>query len=328
MSKKSFEQVLVVGGTGQTGHRVVELFLKSPNTKIIATSRDIKDGAPNGPLAPTVIGDAIKWAGRVSWAALDLEAEGPVVKSQLEVISKTLKPGVSTAVVIAAAFTNVDGCETDPEKCRKINETNTEAIVYWARQRFGAKVAFYSTDYVFDGADGPYSETHKRRAICQYGQSKQNVEEWLERNAPDSVIIRTTGVFDYLPGSKNFLMQMFDLWGQKKQTRIPSDQLSNPVWAYELAKATIELLEAGASGVYHVAGGEYVARHEFAGQIARTFGYDEALITPVKTVELAQKARRPLRGGLKCEKLKKQLGWAPQPAQAVLEFFRENTQKI
>ena len=326
MSSKRFpfKQVIVIGGTGQTGHRALELLLEKSDVKIVATSREVKAGLPNGPLASCVVTDAQAWAGRVEWAALDLEAKAPVLKNQLTEMAQKLSPETSTALIFTAAYTNVEGCESEPERCRSVNETNTQAVLYWARTKFGAKLAFFSTDYVFDGADGPYIETAPRKATSRYGQSKATVEEWLERNAADALIVRTTGVYDYLPGSKNFLMQMIELWGQGKTTRIPSDQYSNPVWAHELAKATIELLERGASGIFHVAGGSYLARTEFAREIARVFDLNAALVNEVRTEELGQKAKRPLRGGLKCEKVKAELGWAPASAAEVLKQLRRN----
>lgn len=323
-NKFPFEQVIVIGGTGQTGHRVLELLVEHGVPRIIATSREVRSELPAGPLASTVLHDAQKWSGKVEWHPLDLEAESDVIKPQLKAIGAELNSKARTALIFAAAYTNVEGCETDPEKCRKINEANTSAALYWAKNAFNAKLAFYSTDYVFDGKDGPYAEDAKRNAVSQYGMSKVFIEEWLERMAPDAVIMRTTGVYDYLPGSKNFLMQMLDLWGQGKTTRIPSDQYANPVWAHELAKATIELLERDSRGIFHVAGGSYMPRTEFAQAIAKIFGFETGLIEGIRTEEMGQKAKRPLKGGLKCEKLKKELGWAPANAQAILESLKWN----
>jgi len=191
-----------------------------------------------------------------------------------------------------------------------------------ARERFAARIAFFSTDYVFDGAAGPYSETEPRHAISVYGKSKVVAEEWLEQQAADALILRTTGVYDYLPGSKNFLMQMISLWSDGKETKIPADQYANPVWARELAKATLELLERGARGIYNVAGATQMKRTDFAAAIARVFGLKAALIVPVATKDLAQLAKRPLKGGLKCGKLEKELGWAPAGAVEVLESLK------
>jgi dTDP-4-dehydrorhamnose reductase len=320
-----FEQVVVIGGTGQTGHRVLEGLLERKVSRIVATSRACSpDGLPTGPLAGTITADAKAWGGQVRWYPLDLEATPNDLAHQLDAMAEALKAGAPTALVFAAAFTNVDGCETDPERCKRVNETNTVAVLDWGRSRFGAKLVFYSTDYVFDGVTGPYDEYAGRHAISRYGSSKVFVEEWLEAHAPDALILRTTGVYDYLPGSKNFVMNMLDLWAKGTLTRIPEDQYANPVWAADLARATLEVLEKRSAGIFNVAGARQLGRVEFARLIAKIFDKDASLIFPVKTADLAQKARRPLRGGLRCDKLKRELGWAPgDPERILLKLWKE-----
>lgn len=326
-SGNRFSQVIVVGGTGQTGHRLLETYVKSMLTgegqpiQIVATSRHVENKLPAGPLAVAttqVTQDALAWSRYVQWFPLDLEAAASVLFAQLEALSSVLYYDRPTVLVFAAAFTNVDGCETDPAYCKRVNETNTVEVLRWASSRHGAKIAFYSTDYVFDGVDGPYSEDAPRNPVQVYGRAKVFAEEWLERHAPDALILRTTGVYDYLPGSKNFLMQMLELWGQGRVTRIPVDQEANPIWAFDLARATIELLEKDASGIFNVAGGTQMARVEFAKLIAKEFNFDGSCIYSVRTVDLAQKAKRPLKGGLRCRKLQEILGWRPSPAHEVL----------
>ncbi|MBI2605994.1 MAG: SDR family oxidoreductase [Deltaproteobacteria bacterium] len=329
-SEHKFEQLIVVGGTGQIGSRVIESARGSAclmrDAKIIATSRETQDGFPAGPLSFTVLEQAKSWSRSknavVHWRALDLESKSHALEAALGSIAGLLKPGVSTALVLAAAFTNVDGCETDPARCKRVNEANTIAVLDWARRTFGARLVFYSTDYVFDGEAGPYKESAKRSAISHYGRAKAAVEAWLETNAPDALIVRTTGVFDYLPGSKNFLMQMLELLGEGKKTRISPDQFANPVWAGDVARATVDLLERGASGIYNVAGGSQLARTEFARAIASVFNRDAALIEPARTADLGQKARRPLKGGLVIDKLARELGWAPMDAVTALQFLK------
>jgi dTDP-4-dehydrorhamnose reductase len=323
-----FEQVVVIGGTGQTGHRVLERALERRVPRILATSRACSaEGLPSGPLAGTIAADARNWGGKVRWFPLDLEAAPDVLARQLDGMAGGLNAGAPTALVFAAAFTNVDGCETDPGRCARVNETNTVAVLEWGRARFGAKLVFYSTDYVFDGVTGPYDEYAGRHAISRYGLSKVFVEEWLESHAPDALIVRTTGVYDFLPGSKNFVMNMLDLWAKGTMTRIPGDQYANPVWAAELARATESLLERKSSGIFHVGGAKQLGRVEFARLIARIFDADASLIVPVLTADLGQKARRPLKGGLRCDKLRRELGWAPGSPDEILARLRKESAK-
>ena len=324
-AKSDFEQVIIIGGTGQIGHRMVEAYVAEDfKGTILATSREVKEKLPAGPLGQTIVSKAREWASpRLHWGELDFESDGHKLKEQLLALEKFLSPGKKTVLILAAAFTNVDGCEIDPEKCKAVNESNTLALLYWAQKSYGAKIVFYSTDYVFDGESGPYAETDKRNAVSVYGQSKANVEEWLERNAADSLILRTTGVFDYIPGSKNFLMQMISLWGDKKHTKIPSDQISNPIWSGDIVYATRELLDWQKSGHYGVAGASWIARTEFSKLIAKVFNLDPSYIDAIKTADLGQKAKRPLKGGLKIDKLKKELDWSPMGAEEALRFLKK-----
>ncbi|MBI3557518.1 MAG: NAD(P)-dependent oxidoreductase [Deltaproteobacteria bacterium] len=321
-----FQQLIVIGGTGQTGHRVLELAVEFSNARLVATSRkatvDSGCALPDGPLAATVMQDAKKWGAKVKWCALDLEADTPALLRALELLAANLMTGKRTALVFASAFTNVEACEADARFCERVNERNTAAVLKWARDRFGATLVFFSSDYVFDGVAGPYVENAPRAPLSVYGRSKAFIEEWLENNAPASLIIRTTGVYDYLPGSKNFLMQMLAAWGQGKPTPVPNDQLANPVWAHDLARATLELLGRSCRGVYNVAGATRLVRADFAGMIAKVFGLDSALVQPIETKALGQKALRPLDGGLVCDKLKSELGWAPAGAAEVLESLK------
>lgn len=286
--KFEFDQAIVIGANGQVGRRLTELLCAHQNT--------------------TLVSDRIE---------LDCDAES--LAQALTKLGAGLDPKGTTALLMCAAYTNVEGCQADPSRCNRINVDNTIAVLKWARQRFGARVVFYSSDYVFDGKAGPYAETAATAPLCEYGRAKLAVEQWLAKNDPDALVIRTTGVYDYLPDSKNFLMQMLSLWQSGQRARVPCDQRANPVWAAELARATLQLLQKKTSGVFHVAGGTQLARSDFARAIARAFGYAETLIKDVTTHELGQKAPRPLLGGLKCERLKAELGWAPKPAEEILE---------
>lgn len=322
MLPKTSPQWIVIGGTGQTGHRVLQFILsEQKNARVVATSRNVTQGKPTSNLSKTIEADIKVWTNRIRWVPLDLELGLADLAKQLKALAEDFDHSVPTVLVFAAAYTNVDGCEQDPELCYRINEQNTIATLKWGLEHFAAKPVFYSTDYVFDGTKGPYDENTPRSAVSTYGSSKVHVEEWIEKNCSDFLILRTTGVYDYLPGSKNFLMQMIELWGQKKQTRIPNDQFSNPVWAADLAKATVELVSLKKTGIYNIAGGSFLARVDFAKLIANQFHFDESLILPVTTAALSQKARRPLRGGLVCEKINAELGWKPGIPKDVFQRF-------
>lgn len=299
-----FRQVIVIGGTGQAGSRLVELFRSRSDLRLLATSRTTRRDE------------------KVTWDVLDLDGTKEDVLASLRAMQKHLVLGEPTALFLAAAYTNVEGCEQDPIRNERINVQNSIAVLDWGR-RLGAHLTFFSTDYVFDGRSGPYSENDEINPLSKYGQGKAQVEKWLHDNVPQSsLVVRTTGVYDYQLGSKNFLMQMLEAWGQGRTTKITSDQKSNPVWAVELVKATVELVSMKESGIFHIAGGSVLFRDEFARLIAQIFGYDPALVLPIKTSQLQQKAARPLASGLYTKKLNGRLGWTPSEPETVLNLLK------
>src|SRR5205823_3810766 len=129
------------------------------------------------------------------------------------------------------------------------------------------------------------------------------------------LILRTTGVFGWDPSSKNFAMQVWQRLGEGEVMRVPSDQYANPTYAPFIAEVSVRLIASQIGGIVHVAGGTWLPRHEFAYALAELFGRDPALIQPITTDQLAQPARRPLKGGLRTEKLAGMLG-RPAPTLA------------
>ena len=319
---------IIVGGTGQTGHRCIESIFSSfiaSTENIVATSRVVENSStPTGELAQTIAEKNKVWStsGKLSWVALDLSlSDESILRKQWESLKKNLRSNDSEKkLIITAAYTNVDGCEIEPERCMLSNFKNVSKICEWAKFELNAFCCFISTDYVFDGKNGPYQETIKRSAESVYGQSKVFMEEWMEKSLRDYLIVRTTGVYDALPGSKNFFMQMIMAAKNKTPYRVPKDQIANPVWAKELAQATVELCEKNCIGIFNVAGAQQLARTEFAYQILDHWNFSRDHITAVETKDLGQKAKRPLKGGLICEKLKETLGWAPRTPK---EVFKE-----
>ena len=204
-------------------------------------------------------------------------------------------------VYLSAALTNVDYCELHPDESYAVNVEGAATVVREAN-RAGAAVVFFSTDYIFDGASGPYRETDPARPVCVYGLHKLLAEHYVAAHAARRLIVRTTGVYGWESQGKNFVVRLIDALRAGRPLKAPADQTGTPTYAPCLADAVLELVDRGASGVFHVAGSEAASRYEFARAAARAFGLDESLIQPVSTPELAQAAPRPLSGGLDISK--------------------------
>lgn len=220
------------------------------------------------------------------------------------------------AIVHAAALTKVDYCEDHADDAQDVNVGGTENVV---RAAGGARVVYLSTEYVFDGKSGPYAEDDPPNPLSVYARTKYE-GELAARQAKRWTIVRTTVVYTWRPGSRNFLMQVLD----GKPMRVPNDQISNPTLTENLAGAISELVERGLDGIFNVVGADRVDRHAFALRIARRFGLDEKLYASVATEELRQRAPRPLSAGLRIDKARRTLGTRLLTLDDSLEFaFRK-----
>lgn len=210
------------------------------------------------------------------------------------------------AIYCAGALTHVDGCESAPEEAMRVNCHGPAALASAAGE---AKVpfVFFSTEYVFDGENGPYAEDAGAHPISVYGRSKWLGEQAICQAHPGALILRTTVVYGIDPAGKNFLYALRRACLERRPFRVPRDQVSTPTYNRDLAQAAIGLVQAEATGVFHVCGSERLSRYEFAHRAARAMGLDAGNLTGVTTRELAQAAPRPLSAGLLTGKLARTL---------------------
>ncbi|MCI0697451.1 dTDP-4-dehydrorhamnose reductase [candidate division KSB1 bacterium] len=209
---------------------------------------------------------------------------------------------VPNFIMNAAAFTDVDGSETQRELCWKINVTGVENLVY-AAQKVHARLIHVSTDYVFDGRNGPFREDDRPNPLGFYARSKLAGENVLINSEANCAIARTMVLYgagyEIRP---NFVTWLIEQLRNGKSVRIVDDQFGNPTLASELAVALRILAESGHKGVYHISGSEVIDRYHFAVKIAEVFGLDASLIHPIKTSDLKQASPRPLRSGFDISK--------------------------
>lgn len=220
-------------------------------------------------------------------------------KSQVDTLIASENPSV---VFLCSALTAVDFCETNPDIARRINVEGVRFVAE-ASERAGARVVFLSTDYVFNGRGGPYSEDDATSPESVYGRTKLEAEKIILA-VPASIVARTSVVYDWDPDSVNFAMQMIKRLGEKQPTSIVSDQWSHPTLARNLADILLALVDANAHGVFNTVGPDYVSRYDFTVTLARAFGFDLSLLTSILTEQLKQAAPRPKQCDLRLEKLR------------------------
>jgi dTDP-4-dehydrorhamnose reductase len=199
-------------------------------------------------------------------------------------------------VVHAAAYTNVDGCETDPDRAYAVNALGTRHVAEAARLT-GARVCYVSTDYVFDGTAGaPYREWDATNPLSVYGRSKLAGEVVLR---PGDTVVRTSWVCGRY--GRNFVKTILAKAAQGEALRVVDDQHGCPTFAEDLAAMIRHLVVARLPGVFHVTNQGATTWYRFARDAVAAAGLDVDLVAPISTAEM-----RPPRP-------------APRPANSVLD---------
>lgn len=232
----------------------------------------------------------------------------PLDISNSEAVTRLIATFKPELVFLPAAIPNVDLCETDPVSTGKVNIDGAR-IVAGACKNTNCRLVYFSSDYVFDGEHGPYIESDMVNPICEYGRQKLQAETYVQEILPNNhLILRTTVVFGWEKRGKNFVERLLVNLRGGKCVKVPRDQIGNPTYVEDLADAAWNMALGGNQGIFHIAGSTLTSRAEFARKVAEKFGLPTELVQPVDTVELKQKAPRPLNAGMKCGKAEIALG--------------------
>jgi dTDP-4-dehydrorhamnose reductase len=207
------------------------------------------------------------------------------------------------ALYCVGGFTDVEGCEAERARAFATNAVGPSILARQAARR-GVPFVYFSTDYVFDGSAGPYSEDDVPHPLSAYGESKLMGERLVAQECPAALILRTTVVYGPDPRGKNFVYSLARALREHRTFRVPYDQVGTPTYNCDIALLAVELVRKGASGIYNVSGPDLLSRYDFALEIAACLGQAQAAIDGVATADLAQLARRPLRGGLRIDKVR------------------------
>jgi dTDP-4-dehydrorhamnose reductase len=270
----------------------------------------------NGLLGVKLLAEA---SGKYALVSVDLQ-NGPLFEfeqmeyvrgdiTQRETISNIIADVRPECVIHTAAFTYVDRCESEKESAWKVNVEGAGNVALACRS-LNIKMIHLSSDYVFDGEDGPYDENAKPHPISYYGRTKWESEREVSRILDDIVIARTTVLYGYFPGVRpNFVTWMIDQLSSGKSVSVVNDQFGTPTLADDLARALLMLFEKDKRGVYNTVGSEWIGRFEFAKKIATVFDLNPDLIKETTSDHFHQPAPRPLNGGLKIDKIYRETGF-------------------
>lgn len=226
----------------------------------------------------------------------------------------TLKPQV---VINCAAYTDVDGCESNSETAMQVNGEGV-AFLAMVTKEISATLVQVGTDYVFDGGKGsPYLEDDLQKPLNVYGESKLAAELNLDINR-DNLLVRTQWLYGL--NGKNFVETMLKVGNERKELTVVDDQIGSPTWTVDLARGILALLEKGCRGIYHCANSGHTSWNGFAQAIFKESGMD-VTVRPLSTEQLNRPARRPLYSTLDCGKLARDTGFTPQPWLAALQQY-------
>ncbi|OIO08134.1 MAG: hypothetical protein AUJ52_08850 [Elusimicrobia bacterium CG1_02_63_36] len=227
-------------------------------------------------------------------------------------VASLIEESAAEAVLFPAAQPHVDLCEREPEATAAINvEAPVAAARLCAERRL--RFVFYSSDYVFDGQKGRYTETDFLKPLSVYGLQKLEAERRILQVCPSALVLRTSGMYGNETVAKNYALRLIAALREGKEVKAVTDQAYSPTWSDDLAKMTKEALEKGARGVYHATGSKRLTRFEWAQLIATSFALDASLVKPALTAEFdsAGLAPRPADSSLDSSKLAALIGRAP-----------------
>jgi dTDP-4-dehydrorhamnose reductase len=193
-------------------------------------------------------------------------------------------------IILSAAYTDVDGCESNRDRAFAVNCEGAINVAQAARDA-GARLLFLSTDYVFDGTKrSPYEISDTRNPTSVYGQSKARAEERLIEILPEVCIARTSWLFGH--GGKCFPATILKLASTRPEISVVNDQRGSPTFTRDLASALVQLCRADARGIMHVTNSGNCTWYDFASEIVRASGLP-TVVKPVTTAEFPRPAKRP-----------------------------------
>ena len=276
------ERILVVGGTGLVGNALLRTWTLQ-GAEVSAATYHCHPAAG-------------------AFLQLDMQDE-----SGVRALLAKHRPSL---VAVPAANPYVDFCETHPVETRRVNVAGTLNVARACRE-LGARMIFFSSDYVFDGVQGSYTEEDAPSPINEYGRQKAEAEAGVLAADARNLVLRTSGAYGWQWEPKNFVLQIKTKLAAGQPMTVAEDLRYNPTYVENLAEITAALAAKGASGIFHCVGAEEIARYDFAVRVARAFKLDESLLQPVPAARLNSPTPRPKQSSLRTDKVRRTVDVAP-----------------
>jgi len=238
-------------------------------------------------------------------------------------VERVIVEQMPDVVINTAAMTNVDMCEDKKDACDALN---VNAVQYLANacQKINAHLIHISTDFIFDGEDGPYTEEDKPNPLSYYGLSKLKSEQLLQAHMVKWTILRTIIIFGI---GERLSKENIVLWAKGALEKgdslnIIDDQFRAPTLAEDLADACILAAKKKAYGIFNASGKDIMSVYEMVERIRKYYGLDNTNLSRISTSTLNQKAKRPLRTGFILNKARSVLGYNPHSFEECLSIIK------
>ena len=296
-------KILITGSNGLLGQKLLHKLRKDSLIELIATSKGVN-----------------RVTEKCSYTYFDLDITNNVAVAKL---IESEKPQV---VINTAAMTNVDLCEVQKNACDAIN---IDAVKYLADAcaNINAHLIQISTDFIFDGEDGPYKETDVPKPLSYYGLSKLKSEKLLQAHAVRWTILRTIIVFGV--GEKlskgNIVLWAKEALEKGDKLNIVDDQFRAPTLAEDLADICILAAKKKAYGIFNASGKDIMSIYEIVETIAKHYGKSTENLNKISTASLNQKAVRPRMTGFILDKSVNELGYNPHSFEECLTIIDQQS---
>lgn len=282
-------KILITGSNGLLGQKLIKLLAANNNVELLATSKGE---------------NRIKDKEGYQYQSLDITNKEEVLN-----VVDGFNPD---AIINTAAMTNVDACESDKELCWDLN---VNAVKYFieASEKNNSHLIHLSSDFIFDGEQGPYKEVDQPNPLSYYGESKYEAEKLLAASNIKWSIARTIivyGIVDDMSRS-NIVLWAKEALEKGNPLTIVDDQFRSPTLAEDLAMGCYLIAEKQAEGIYHLSGKNVMSIIDLVYKVADFYGLDKSIVTPIKSASLNQAAKRPPKTGFILDKAVNDLGYNP-----------------
>ncbi len=281
--------VLITGANGFLGHYLVQQLLDKEFNVIASGKGECR----------------LPFTGRDNFTYVQMDFTDPY---RVHDVFEKFHPEI---VVHAGAMSKPDECELDQWQAYIVNVEGTVTILMNAAE-WKSFFIFISTDFVFDGERGMYTEEDTPAPVNYYGKTKQEAEEAVKEYEFDWAIVRTVLVYGKPALTRSNILTIVREKLEKGETyNVVDDQIRTPTYVEDLAKGIVQIIQKKATGIYHLSGKDIMTPYQMACRAADHLGLDKNLINKVTAASFAQPAKRPPKTGFIIDKARIQLGFEP-----------------